>query len=278
MAYVGGRPVRLGDLLPPLIEAAGGEILGEVVLEEMLSRRLENAGLTLTPAMLEAERAILSRTLDEDEDQSARLLAELRDRRGLGEARFAALLRRNAGLRLLVADRVEVTEPALRQAYRLAYGPSFRVRLIIAASLNQAQRLRQRAVEAGESFGELAAIESTDASAAQGGLLSPIRPDDTSYPAVLRSAIQQLDVGGVSPPVALGGGFALVKLEEKLPGSDVVFDGVQERLKEVVRTRAERVLMQQLARELVSAAELVVLDPTLNNLWEAQRQSLLRPQ
>lgn len=278
LAYVAGEPVRAGDLLPLFIESSGGELLGEVVLDEMLRRRLDSAGLTVTPDMIEAERAILSETLDDDPDQAARLLGELRERRGLGEVRFAGFLKRNAALRALVADRVTVAEPAVRQAYRLTYGPSARVRLLIAESLDEAQRLRRRAVDDGEPFGELAALHSTDASAAQGGLLSPIRQDDTSYPAVLRSAVAALEPGQVSEPVALGGGFALLKLEENIPGSGVDFDDVKGRLEQSVRRRAERVLMQQVARELVSAAELVVLDPTLKNLWDARRQILLRPQ
>lgn len=278
LAYVGGEPVRAGDLLPLLIETSGGELLGERVLDEMLRRRMKSAGLTVTPAMIDAERAILSQTLDEDPDQAARLLRELRQRRGLGEVRFAGFLHRNAGLRALVADRVTVAEPAVRQAYRLTYGPSSRVRLLMAESLNQAQQLRRRAVEGGEPFGELAALHSTDASAAQGGLLSPIRPDDTSYPAALRSVITTLEPGEISAPVALDGGFAVVKLEEKFPGAAVDFNEVKPALEAQVRRRAERVLMQQVARELVSAAELVVLDPTLKKLWEAQRQRLLRPQ
>jgi len=277
LAYVGGRAVRSGEVWPSLVEAAGGEVLGEVVLGRLLDRRLQQAGLEVTDAAIAAERAIVSRTLADDPDQAARLLNELRQRRGLGTHRFAALLRRNAGLRMLIADRITVTDAAVAQAYRLRYGPSSRVRLIVTPSLQQAQRLRQRAAE-GQAFGELAALHSTDPSAAQGGLLSPIRPDDTSYPSAMRSALARLDVGQVSPPIALDGGFALIQLEEKIAGLAVELDDVKEALAHDVRRRAERVLMQQVARELLSAAEVVVLDPALKALWETQQQNLLRPQ
>lgn len=278
MAYIAGEPLRSGDLFVPMAEAVGGEILGELVLDEMLGRRLATAEIKLTPAVLEAERITLSQTLSPNEDEATRLLTELRERRGLGEVRFAALLRRNAGLRALVADRVTVSEAAVQQAYRLRYGPSSRVRLILAESLRDARDLRQRAVEDGEPFGELAALESTDASAAQGGLLSPIRAEDASYPAAMRRAVEELAVGEVSPPVAIDDGFALLKLEEKIAGSGVQFDDVKDELEQAVRGRAERVLMQQLARELVSGAELIVLDPTLKNLWDTQREALLQAQ
>ncbi|MEM1447263.1 MAG: peptidylprolyl isomerase [Planctomycetota bacterium] len=278
MAYIAGEPLRSDELLTVMLEATGGEILSELVLDEMLRRRLDTAGQTLTQADLDAERAVLLATLSDDADDAARLLGELRGRRGWGPTRFEALLRRNAGLRALVAERVEVSDQAVQQAYRLQHGPSARVRLIVAESLREAQQLRERILVGGEPFGEVAALESTDVSAAQGGLLSPIRPEDTSYPAAMRQAIELLEVGGVSQPVTIDGGFALIKLEENLSGSGVEFDDVNAELEQAVRGRAERVLMQQLARELLSGADLVVLDPTLKALWDAQREALLSPQ
>ncbi len=246
LAYVAGEAVTLGDLGPSLLEAAGGTVIAERVLGRLLVQRLESRGLTVTDDDLAAEEAIVRRGLSDDEDTAARLLADLRQGRGLGPTRFAALLRRNAGLRKLVAGQVTVSEPAVRQAYRLQHGPAARVRLIVARSLLDARNLRRR-LDAGEPFGELAALESTDASAAQGGLLSPIRPDDLSYPQAIRTAAATLEPGQVSEPIALDGGFALLKLDERLSGDGVPYDAVKARLSEQVRRRAERVLMQQQA-------------------------------
>ena len=276
LAYVAGEAVTLGDLGPSLLEAAGGTVIAERVLDRLLVQRLESRGLTVTDDDLAAEEAIVRRGLADDEDTAARLLADLRQSRGLGPTRFAALLRRNAGLRKLVAEQVTVSEPAVRQAYRLQHGPAARVRLIVARSLLDARNLRRR-LDAGEPFGELAALESTDASAAQGGLLSPIRPDDPSYPQAIRTASAALGPGQVSEPLALDGGFALLKLDERLPGDGVPYDAVKARLSEQVRRRAERVLMQQQARELIGGADVTLLDPTLNAAWEAQREGLLGP-
>ncbi len=274
-AYVAGQPVTGEALLPALMESAGGEVFGDAVLDRLIARRLAAAGVTVTDAMLDAERAVVAQTLSDDPDQAARMLRDLRERRGLGETRFEALIRRNAGLRALVAGRVTVTQPALRQAYRLRHGPATRVRLIVTDTLGQAQRLRRRAVEDGEPFGELAAMHSTDASAAQGGLLSPIRPDDTSYPASLRDAIAPLTVGQVSGPVAVDGGFALVRIEEQIAGDGVAFEAAEQALAVDVRRRAQRVLMQQIARELIDAADVVVLDPVLSAAWQRRRAVLL---
>ena len=141
LAYVAGEAVTLGDLGPSLLEAAGGTVIAERVLDRLLVQRLESRGLTVTDDDLAAEEVIVRRGLSDDEDTAARLLADLRQGRGLGPTRFAALLRRNAGLRKLVAEQVTVSEPAVRQAYRLQHGPAARVRLIVARSLLDARNL-----------------------------------------------------------------------------------------------------------------------------------------
>ena len=276
LAYSAGERVTLDDLGPALLEAAGATVLAEHVLDAALAQRLDSRGLAVTETNVAAEEAIVRQSLSEDEDVAARLLADLRERRGLGPVRFAALLKRNAGLRRLVEGQFTVTDPAVRQAYRLAHGPAARVRLIVTPTLRGAQDLRQRAA-AGEPFGELAAMNSTDPSAAQGGLLSPIRPDDTSYPQAVRAAVSGLEPGGVSEPLAIDGGFALVKLEENLAGDGASFEEVKDGLAERVRRRAERTLMQQQARELIGGADVTLLDPALNAAWERQREALLGP-
>ncbi|MEM9882224.1 MAG: peptidylprolyl isomerase [Planctomycetota bacterium] len=273
VAYVGGEPVRRGALWPAMVEAVGGATLSEYVLDAMLERRLATARVEVGPAQLDAERQRIAASLADDEDTAARLLDELRRRRGWGPTRFDALLRRNAGLRALVADRVTVTDAAVRREFRLRYGPAYRVRLLMVRSLDEAQTLRPEAERGDLAFAELAAARSIDPSAAQGGLLSPIRPDDTTYPRALRDAAARLEPGRVSAPVALDGGFGLVYLKEKTAGRRVDLDTVRAELVADVRRRAERVMMQQLARELIGAADVVVLDPALRRGWERQRDA-----
>ena len=91
------------------------------------------------------------------------------------------------------------------------------------------------------------------------------------------SAVSGLEPGGVSEPLAIDGGFALVKLEENLAGDGAPYEEVKEGLAERVRRRAERTLMQQQARELIGGADVMLLDPALNAAWERQRDALLGP-
>lgn len=277
LALYSGGTITLADLRTPLFEAAGGQILAETLLDRLVQRTLAERGLTraVDDAALERERAILLRTLspnatDGDLDQGARIFDELRQRRGLGSQRFADLLRRNAGLRLLVADQVTVTDIALEQAYQLQYGQRYQARLITTPAFNEAVAV-VRAARAGESFVDLAIEHSTDVSRQQGGRLEPISVADASYPLAIRTALSQMQPGQVSEPIALEQGFAVLLLERTIAPDAVQLESVRDELTRRVRLQAEAVLMQQLARDLLANAQVLVLDPTLQKSWTQQR-------
>ncbi len=276
VAYVNAQAVTSDDLLPTLYEAAGGEALADLILDQRIAARLTQRGFVVDAQALADEKTIILKTQSDDPDTAARLLEELRSVRGLGPVRFESLLRRNAGLRMLIEDQVEVTEAAVKQAYLLRYGPKYRVRLIVTQSAQDAARLRERAIQ-GEAFVDLAAMHSIDASAAQGGLLSPISPADPQYPQALRNALPKLTPDQPSPVIALSDRFAVLALEDKIDSQAVEFADVKQALSDSVRLRNQRLLMEQLARELLAEAEVIVLDPTLKPAWESQRKRLTLP-
>ncbi|MEM9416005.1 MAG: peptidylprolyl isomerase [Planctomycetota bacterium] len=277
VAYLDGQPLRQHELFSVLAEMDGGLALSEVLIDRRLAQRLDQQGLTLTPADIDYEKQLILDTLSEDEDQAVRLLRAMRERRGLGELRYTALLRRNAGLRKLVRNDISVGEAAIRQAYQLAYGPRYTVRLILCDTAQAAQRIRQHAL-GGASFIDLAVQQSTDPSAAQGGLLSPISPADATYPAALRDVLPTLatqdEAQRISPVLTLGQSYAVVRLEEVTPANGPGIDAVRNELTQQVRLRLERLRMQQLAQTLIEGADLIVLDPTLKESWRRQRGSI----
>ena len=278
VAYINGQVVTAADLRTSLMELAGGQVLSERILDRMIRDRLAQRELTLTPEQIAAERQRLVDVMSPDNDDEATLLMrELRRRRGLGDSRFDTLLRRNAGLRLLVQPRVEVTPGAVRRAYELTYGPTYTARILVVPSLQQANRLRRQIIEDPTTFPELAIDHSTDASAVQGGLLPPISPVDPGFPTIVRDTLRKLDAGGqtLSEVIALDDGYALLRLERKTQPESVEYADVEAELTRQVRQRAERLLMQQLARELLAEADVTVLDPALDQSWQSQKDALL---
>lgn len=281
IAYLDGKIVTQSQLYRQVVHAHGGEALAEILLDRAVDARLMQEGFKLTPADIDAERQTLLASMDPDPDQAARLLREMREQRGLDEKRFARLLRRNAGLRLLVRDEVTINEIAIKQAYDLRYGKTYQVRLIVTAQLDELTGARKR-VLAGESFTGVAIALSSDSSARQGGLLSPISPADPTYPKVIRDALPKLKMEStksrLSPTIALDQGYAMLWLEEILTPSDPPsLDVVRDQLTLETRSGLERVRMRQLARTLIEQGDVVILDPALNESWRRQRGTTQKP-
>jgi parvulin-like peptidyl-prolyl isomerase len=266
-ALVNGRMVEWSELRPLLNEAAGGEVLQEVVLDRMLAEELDARGLVILPDDLDREQHLFYTTLATDPNVSARIARELRDRRGLGPQRFRQLLRRNAGLRALVAGEVVVSDEAVERTHQIVHGPKRQARIMVLTDLAAAEAALRR-LEAGELFGDLAVELSTDSSAPRGGLLEPISRADASYPQVVRQTLWALATGEVSPPVLLETGYAVIMHVREIEGDEITLEEPRPQLERLVRLEQERLLMDRLARRLLQQATVQVIDEALRSSWE----------
>jgi hypothetical protein len=245
---VGGELIPWSDLQPLMAEAAGGLVIEEVALGRALRREMGRKGLTLTTEEVQAERGLLAGSLTrgagakpEDVD---RLVASVRRARGLGDTGFALRGARNAMLRRLVRDDVVVTDEIIDQNFAIMYGPKVKVRVIVTPTQSEARdafvSIQGKAPDdarpaAGADvgppqppdpglparFGEVAARVSTDESASRGGMIEPFSPDDPAYPAAVRSAAAATAAGRLSDVFALGNGYGLLLVDEKMSGADV---------------------------------------------------------
>jgi parvulin-like peptidyl-prolyl isomerase len=269
-ALVEGRIVDWGELQPLLNEAAGSDVLAEVILDRMLSRELKDAGISITAEDVDAERALFYETLSDDPDVAARLARQVRARQGLGPTRLDNLLKRNAALRALVRDQVEINDEAVRRMHDIVHGPKRQARLIITATLNDAQAAINR-VNAGEPFSDVAVDLSTDTSAARGGLLEPISRADASYPQVMREALWALVPDELSRPVFLSDRYAVLTLVRVVDGDGADFHAVRVDLERLVRLNQERIMMDDVARRLLTEASVTIIDNKIKWSWDSRR-------
>ncbi len=93
---------------------------------------------------------------------------------------------------------------------------SVSLRLIVVATPDEARRVLDRLTR-GESFSAVARSVSIDPSAADGGLLGRI--ELTTLRVEVRSAVEGLRVGQVSPVAQVATGFAVLQVVPDLPGS-----------------------------------------------------------
>lgn len=308
LAIVGDRAVMLDEITPWLLEAVGRVVLEEKVLDERLRGLAAARGLTVTEADLARERELLGQTLGApapgadgpglSPDDVARAVASARSARGLGPARYDALVRRTALMRALVAPEVRVTDELIEDAYAVRYGDRVTVRVIVVGDAALAQRLRDEVTAVGAwedgalartlAFADRALRHSVDRSAPAGGLIEPLSLRDARYPAALRDAAHALKPGEVSQPVALpavegGGGGAtdvpggaraaqwmLVMLMdvEPAPQGAPTLESVRVLLEQQVRTGLERRAMDRLAQSLLADAPVLVMDRSLGWAWE----------
>lgn len=281
-AVLAGETYSLAQLAPFLAESAGAVIIEELLLTALAERELTRAGMALTPADIEAERAELARALQAGNvpGDPSEVIAAVRRTRGLGDNRFDLLLRRTAALRKLVASEVGVTEQEVALAHRIRYGPRYRTRLImipterdaaqIIAELRPLDPATRRA-----RFIQLAVDRSIDNSSSAGGLLEPISTADPSYPATVRSALSTLQPGDMSPVLAMNPNYAIVLVEEITPDQGVSLQSVAPTLRDDIRRRQERLAMDRKAQVLIESSAPTVLDPSLQWSWrtrEARRQ------
>lgn len=266
--------IRSDILWPALAEAAGGTTLQEYILDQALQTRCAADGITVTSADIQTELELIWQSLDRDRDIAARLLEELKTRKGLGPTRFPALLRRNAMLRAIIRDDVTITEDDLRALYGQQYGTRYMLRIVTCSTRADADDILARA-RTGESLADLALLHSTDAnSAANSGLIGPVSVFDSTYPLGIRQILDDLKPGEPSPILQLESAYAIVGLVHVLqPDESPTFDEAREDLMSLARLRQERILMESLARQLVAECDISIMDPSLGWSWREYRNS-----
>lgn len=268
------RPIaatREGTILwsqvqPAMIELAGGTALRDALLDARITQLLGERSITLDAASIEAERAILLSALDANPDVAQRLLDDIRARQGLGPVRYAALLKRNAGLRALVQPDVRVTPDALARHHESLHGPRRVCRVIALPTLAEIESAR-RELESGVPFADVAARRSTDRSAERGGLLAPIARTDPSWPEAFREALFRLPPGERSPPITVDGQYLILLFVEEQPGDGSTLAQRRAEVETALRRGLERVLMEELARSLLSELRPTIYDSAFEEAW-----------
>ncbi len=260
------RTVTFDDLRPALAELAGTTVLRDAFLDFRLEQALAERALTIDNAAVERERALLLRSLDASPDVAERLLQEIRAGQGLGPVRFAALLRRNAGLRALVQPDVRITQDALVRQFDVLYGPKRVSRIITVQTLREAVDIGQ-ALDDGADFAELATRHSTDASAARGGLLAPLSKSDPAWPEPFRQALFALAPGATSAPTLIEDGYVIIRLIEDRPTIATSMESQRADVEAALRSAQERVLMEERARSFLSEIQPTFYDDTFGAAW-----------
>lgn len=281
-ALINEQPLSWDEVRPSLAEAAGGVVMEELVLDRLVAsdyrNRMGKDPKDISNDRIAAERQYLAdsirRSTNMSRDEATLLVADVRKTRGLGNARFTALLRRNAMMRDLVAGNVVITPEMVQQRFEVRFGKRYRVRIITTSTEAEAadalRQLQDGSCDLAVRFAMAAAKVSTDESKSRGGQIEPMSTSDPAYSPALRAAIGALQPGQLTGVLALDPGYGIALLEEVLPAAATTIDEQRADLEDELRRRQERVLMDSLARRLLQSAYVVVMDPSLAWSWQNQ--------
>jgi foldase protein PrsA len=275
MARVGGKPISRRQVIDLLIRSQGAAVLDQLVSLELAEQTAAEAGVTITPADVEAETERALRRLadplstvtegDLDREAAERLLSTLLEQRNLDREVFRIVMRRNALLRAIAFREFDPTEAEIRAEYERAYGQRVRVRHIQLASVADAMRMAER-LAAGEDFAELARRYSANQTSAQhGGRLEVFSRRHDEVPYAFREAAFALAPGAVSSAVRAGEWYHLIKLEERIPASAPNFAAVRDELVQLRRERLAEQAMADLYERLFRDGNIRIYDPALRD-------------
>ena len=279
MAIVNGQPISRKQVVDKLIETHGLAVLQQMIALDLAKQESQRRGLTVTPADIQAQfdRALEeivptsdSRGVTLTPESKQQALQTILQQRCLTLPEFMIAMERNAHLRKLVEADFTVDEATLREEFARLYGEKVQVRHIQVAAgdlraLNEALDQLSRGVD----FAEVArAVSINQDTAARGGMMEPFTFTDTEIPAALRDYAFSLSVGQVSAPLQTGQYVHILKLEGRVPPTDVTLDDVRDEVERQVRARVERKKMNEMITRLYQQAKIRVLDPQLKGDFE----------
>ncbi len=236
------------------------------LMERQLAVELARAGdVDVTPAMIEAEarnfldEAFPNQIGDGDVDAA---LSQFLSRQSLTRAEFDLTMETNAHLRAVAEDAAtkQLAVPTTRAAdeptllereFARRYGERARARVIAVPDLRQAVEARRRITQDNEPFENVAReVNAQPELRASGGRID-VFTRQSPYSQAFLDAAFALEPGEISDPISDGGGFVIVKLEERLPPEDVELADVADELREQVRPQLVQALMQQQRRAII---------------------------
>jgi foldase protein PrsA len=222
-AKIGQQEIAESTLRERLYQKYGKELLNQMLDRQAISMEAESLGIKVADPEIDGELKRMQQGYESEE------LFYLSMQEQLGMSRGE--LREDVGYKLLaeaIATRdIHISDNEIN-SYVASHPDEFRtsIQYKILQIINDTQAQAAKTAEmarAGADFMKLAKERSLDTgTAAEGGDLGWIEEKDPFVPGPIRKAASTMKVGEVSKPIALGDGFAVIKLadrKEQSPGS-----------------------------------------------------------
>ncbi|MWC30195.1 peptidylprolyl isomerase [Paenibacillus sp. MMS18-CY102] len=216
LAVIGGKPITERDLTKELHRQHGASMLRTMMLHEAVKLEAAKQGLAVTPEQLSAE---LARVM-EGYGSETEYYEEMQSQLGLAredvqsDAEYRLLLEQIATRTVDVTD-AQIEDYLAEHASEFTGVTELKIRWILTNTRSEANDVIDK-LGNGEDFALMAKTYSIDAfTADHGGDLGYIEDHDPFVEESLLDATRSLEVGQVTGPVKTGGGYAIIRLEER---------------------------------------------------------------
>jgi foldase protein PrsA len=265
------------QLVRPLIEAYGLNLLLQIIQLDLARQDAAKQGLAVTPADIRHERMVMLKGAFPDAEASdyEQLLAQLLKQQNIPASQFEIILETNAYLRKIAEPlcRDKISEENIKQAFDLQYGTTVKIRDIKVANLSEANEVKRR-LAAGADFAEVARQLSRDPQTAPlGGDWPAFAASSTRVSDVIKEQAFGLKAGEVSDVLNTEGAYHIIKVEQRnAPRLAKLDDDTRAYLRNVLMEKlvqdAIKGLRAQLAQQALQPNILEIRDPELRRQFE----------
>lgn len=287
VAMVNGRKISRSRLLDLILQSHGVGVLEQLIGLEAVIEFANTKGISIDYSDINVEHDLALRRLINplasvtprslDHDEAERILDRVLAERNISREEWMIVLRRNAYLRKIVQSQQQFTQQQLEEEYSRAFDESVQVRHLQLATMADVGRVRDQ-LEAGTSFSELAMKYSANqASAKEGGLLTPFSISDDRLPELFRMAAFALEPGGLSEAVRIGEWYHLIRLEKKIPHQQKNFQQVRGELEKRLRDRITESAIFEQYEKIFKDATIEIYDPMLREAFEMKHKYRKEP-
>ena len=298
VARVNGHPINRDTFQKVLWKSYGRQLLDELVQLEMVRQEAQQKGIRVTDQHLSQE---LNRLLEDMAPRQSRsrqleLLKYMLQSRGMARGQLDLILERQALLRLMVDQQIEITEEQIKQQYEQTFGRKVTVRQLVVSSLRRMEEAKRAlsndppAVGAGprvrplpneprpsgsgfiasENFTQIVAKFSEDQkSLTDAGLVGPFSRANPEIPIAIRqTAFTLKQVGQLSEIVEFrdeqnNQWWALLRLEDSMPPDARPLSEVRDQLSLDFRRQTIASRIAALQKTIQDKARVTILDSDL---------------
>jgi parvulin-like peptidyl-prolyl isomerase len=255
MAVVNGEKIQRAELTLDCVRHYGNEVLESLVNRQLISAHCKKNGVTISDDEINAEIERLAQRFGVPVDKWMQMLQQERNIKP--EQYRRDIIWPTIALRKLAADRLEVSEKELTDAFEEEYGPQVKVRMIgIHGDKQKAAKALKLAKANPKDFAKIAREMSEDVeSASANGWVQPVRMHAGEK--AIEDAAFALKEGQVSDLIVIREQYVILLCEGRIEPRKVSLNTVEQQLTEMIKERKLRDEAAKLFKSLQENAKVV---------------------